>query len=157
VLVALGVATLWGPRGVTLLGYVRAVVQDLSVPTLFLLGATAFGARIPRTRAALLLCGAAAALLYYPPALGACRFTPYAWGFGEPLFVAGVAALAAALWLARQQAASAVVMAASGAWQLGLGASGNLWDYLVDPLLAGAGVAWAARALVVQRATDRSS
>jgi hypothetical protein len=144
-LVALLVATLWGPSGVPLLGYVRAVFGDLSVPTVFLLLVRVAGGRVPRTRATLLACAAPMAILYFPPALGACRFQPYAWGYGSPGLLVGVLALSAALWVARRQAASAVLMAASVAWQLRLGESTNLWDYLLDPLLAGAGVVWAVR------------
>lgn len=142
-LLALLAATLFGPSGVPLLGYVRAVSGDLSVPTIFLLLVRVLGASAARTRAALLACAAPLALLYFPPALGACRFDPYAWGYGDPRLVAGVLALSVALWVAGRQAASAVLMAASIAWQLRLGESSNLWDYLVDPLLAGAGVLWA--------------
>ncbi len=148
-LVALAAAMLWGPGGLPLLGYVRAVTGDLSVPTLFLLaaGVLGLGPRVARTRAALFACAAAVAPLFYPVALGACRFQPYAWGFGEPALVAGLLALSLGLWIARFRVAAAVVMASSGAWQLGLGESRNLFDYLLDPLLAAASVGWAVRRL----------
>ncbi|MDR2032602.1 MAG: hypothetical protein LBP86_10225 [Azoarcus sp.] len=77
------------------------------------------------------------ALLFYPPALGLGPVDPYAWGYGGaaalPLLVG---ALALAAWLGGWRTSALALAAALAAWRMHLLDSANLWDYLLDPLLA---------------------
>jgi hypothetical protein len=78
-------------------------------------------------------------LLLYPAALGFGPVDPYAWGWLVPAMPLAVAALAAGLIACRNRF-GLVLVAALVAFDLGLLESGNLWDYLVDPLFFVAGI-----------------
>ncbi|HSF17122.1 MAG TPA: hypothetical protein VLK65_16345 [Vicinamibacteria bacterium] len=72
----------------------------------------------------------------YPMALGLGPYDPYDLGFsGAPLMLAGLALLAAYAFIAGKRFLLLAVVAAVLSFGLDLGASDNLWDYLVDPWL----------------------
>jgi hypothetical protein len=129
--------------------YLRGVFGDLSVTTVVLLAA-ALGPLLAgrewvaeRERAALLAAVGAAALLLYPLALGLTYVDPYAAGYGSYLLLGALALVSGGAWLARRQLLVAVIALALAAWLAGLLESQNLWDYLLDPLVAGyAWVRW---------------
>jgi hypothetical protein len=123
--------------------YLRSYVGDLSITTLVLLGRVLArrlagwqptDARAMRTLSALVLAGA---VLLYPSALGFVPFDSYAAGYANPSFVAILGAIALGAWVARADVAALCLAAAVLAWAGGWYGSTNLWDYLLDPLVAG--------------------
>ena len=70
----------------------------------------------------------------YASALGFSRIDIYSWGYGGRWLAIATAVLALLLWPGAQQVSWALAFALL-AFALGIGASRNLWDYLVDPLL----------------------
>ncbi len=131
-----------------LAGYLRGGIGDLSITSCLLL-ALAIAHRLrgqPPFRPQALHLGvlAAAALALYPMALGAGPSDPYRLGYGDPLFLAGLLAVALlAVWQRLPLVALGVALGVA-AWSVGWYESSNLWDYLLDPPLA----IYAAAALV---------
>ncbi len=122
--------------------YVRGLTGDLSVTTLLLLMAAAFGPTLGRARdrpgsglmVQLSLVVAAAAL--YPMALGVGPFDPYRLGYGSPWLLGALGLGALAAWLGRFPLIAFGLGAAVAAWALRGYESSNLWDYLIDPFAA---------------------
>ncbi len=79
---------------------------------------------------------ALAALGLYPMALGIGYFDPYRLGYGNPWFMGGLLLLALAACFRRLPLVALVIALAVLAWGVGWYESNNLWDYLLDPLLA---------------------
>ncbi|HXV61448.1 MAG TPA: hypothetical protein VEK15_12180 [Vicinamibacteria bacterium] len=78
----------------------------------------------------------AASSFLYPMALGLGPYDPYDLGFsGAPVMLVGLALLTASAFVAGKKLLLAAVVAAVLSFGLELGASENLWDYLVDPWL----------------------
>lgn len=137
----------------TAAGYVRGVVGDLSATTTLLLvhhllrpvlGLATIHAR---SRMALQTLVGAGGVLLYPLAMGFGPADPYRFGFAHPGFVLALLLLAAAAWFRRLLFVASCVALAVLAWAAGLGESRNLWDYLLDPLVAAWGLgalAWRA-------------
>jgi hypothetical protein len=71
-------------------------------------------------------------LLLYPMALGLGAFDPYALGFKGPWLPLAVSATAVLLWFGADRVAALVILAALWCWQLEVGESNNLYDYLID-------------------------
>ncbi len=130
----------WG--GLPAAAYVRGVTGDLSVTTLVLvahaLGRGLFGwpQLTRRSLRALQAFLVAAALLLYPFALGLGMQDPYRLGYANPGFVGAVLALALASWLVRLDLVAVTLALAILAWAFGAFESDNLWDYLIDPVVA---------------------
>jgi hypothetical protein len=149
-LLAVFVAALVPIGGLPAAGYVRGIVGDLSVTTVLLLlhallrpvlGRAAIDAR---SRLALQVLVAAGGLVLYPLALGLGPFDPYRLGYASPWFLGGLLALAVAAVLRRLTLVAVCLSLAVLAWAVGAYESRNLWDYLVDPLVA----AWGLGALL---------
>ena len=87
-------------------------------------------------RQALLHLTALAAVGLYPMALGIGFFDPYGLGYGNPWLLGGSLLLALAACFRRLPVAALAIALAVFAWGAGWYESGNLWDYLLDPLLA---------------------
>ncbi|GHU05706.1 hypothetical protein FACS1894158_09390 [Betaproteobacteria bacterium] len=129
--------------GVSLFGMLRGLFGGLSVTTVVLLLALTaqktkeipvFAGQETKWLPALI---ALTALLFYPPALGLGLLDPYVWGYDEALVLPLlVGALALAAWLANWRASALALVLALTLWRLRLLESANLWDYLLDPLLA---------------------
>jgi hypothetical protein len=122
--------------------YVRSVTGDLSMATLVLAGAacvaqlTARTAIEPRDLRALFWLVACAAVFLYPFALGWTQFDPYALGYGSIEFVTALLLATLAAWRFRCNVVVLIVIAAALAYLVGAYESRNLWDYLIDPLVA---------------------
>jgi len=135
-------------RGLPLAGYLRGVVGDPSISTMMLAGAWlvsfVLGRELvdARERSAWLLAAVVAALILYPGALGASAFDPYSLGYGSYGFATILLAVTLVAWRAGRFWLVASIVAAVTAYLLGLLESANLWDYLVDPLIAGYGALW---------------
>lgn len=126
--------------GLQLAAYVRGIVGDLSITTIVLLWAALLqpccAAAALEHRDRLLILVAAAALLLYPMTLGMSLYDPYRMGYGDTVFVAVVLVIASAAWLLRHSLIATSLALATLAWSLGWYESSNLWDYLLDPLVA---------------------
>lgn len=135
-------------RGLPLAGYVRGIVGDPSVSTLLLAGTSLVSYVLDRElldtreRAAWLAGALIGALFLYPMALGATAFDPYALGFGSHGFATALLAVTLFAWGTRHYWLVASIVAAIAAQLAGLLDSTNLWDYLVDPLIAAYAVLW---------------
>jgi len=143
-----GVAVLaWIPvHGLPLLSYQRGWIGDLSITTTLLL-VTALARRfVPGTRIAVRLSGperrgllaviAAVSGVVYPMALGLTPFDPYRLGYGDPIVLVGLFVVAAFFWARGWLGAALILAFGVFAHSLELLESTNLWDYLIDPLLA---------------------
>ena len=122
--------------------YVRGATGDLSVATLALAGSSSL-ARVAgrnllarREVNALLWLVAAAALFLYPFALGWTPFDPYALGYGSIALITFLLVVTLVAWRARLNLVVLVVVVAAAACLIGAYESRNLWDYLIDPLVA---------------------
>jgi hypothetical protein len=135
-------------------GYLRGIVGDLSVTTVVLLVRGLVRPIVggedddARTRLALQALVAAFGLALYPASLGLGPLDPYRLGYGSPWLLGGLLTLALAAILGRVTAVAWCLALGALAWALGAYESRNLWDYLVDPLVA----AWGLGALVLRGA-----
>jgi hypothetical protein len=141
-LVALGAP--WGADALPLASFVRGVTSDFSVSTVcwaaLVLSQGLFGRGIATARERT-LAGAlvlATAIFLYPAALGWGDWDPYRLGWGSPALLMVVLLAAAVSWAAGLRWLPVAIASAVLAWSAGLMESGNLWDYLIDPWLAGA-------------------
>jgi hypothetical protein len=139
--------------GATPAEYLRGVWGDLSVTTWTLLAAAAVE-RVsdrqllsPAAKSEILGLAAGAAVLLYPMALGLSAFDPYAAGY-RPLFLAPVLFAYSAWARHRGSGAAWIPLAAALAFDARLMESFNLWDYLLDPLVAVYGLGFHARRAV---------
>jgi hypothetical protein len=129
-------------NGMPLAAYVRGMTGDLSITTLVLLWCALLkpwcGCVMaePKHRFMLLALIALAAFALYPMALGAGAFDPYRLGYGNPQFVVVLLLLALVAWFRKYSLVALCIALAILAWAIGWYESGNLWDYLLDPLVA---------------------
>lgn len=128
--------------GLPLAAYVRGLTGDLSITTLVLLWCALsrpwLGAETnaDKGRRALLLLIAAAALLFYPLALGLTAYDPYHHGYGDPWLVATLLLVALTAWMWKYHLIALCIALSILAWPVGWYESDNLWDYLMDPWVA---------------------
>jgi len=122
--------------------YVRGATGDLSMTTRVLAGAacvaqltgpTVFKPQDLRVLFWLVACGA---LCLYPFALGWTPFDSYALGYGSIEFVTALLLVTLAAWHFRRNVVVLIVIVAAIAYCIGAYESRNLWDYLIDPLVA---------------------
>ena len=141
-LIAVAVAALVPFGTLSVAECLRGALGDLSITTLVLLG----GATLRRlsgpppmaTHGRLARLGfiAVAALSLYPMALGFGLFDPYRLGYGSPWLVGALFAVALTAWFRRFYLLALCLALAVLAWSVRWYESGNLWDYLLDPLVA---------------------
>lgn len=129
--------------------YLRGATGDLSVGSIaLLLGVILARPLDERNRLALQIALALAALALYPLALGLGSFDPYRPGFGNAWLVGALGLAALLAWRARLTPLALGIAIALLAWAIGCYESGNLWDYLIDPLVS----LWAMTALLTRGA-----
>jgi hypothetical protein len=140
---------MWFPVGVAQLpvaAYIRGVTSDFSVSlvvlAVFSLTARLWGLRPfgRPDRQAVFYAVAATALLLYPMALGWGDWDAYRPGWGSIGMWAVLLLVCVACWAAGLRLLPVLIGLAILAWTLQLMESGNLWDYLFDPWLAGAAI-----------------
>jgi hypothetical protein len=128
--------------------YVRGVTGDLSIATLVLAyaacraqltGRTAIERRDLRVLSWLVVAGTA---FLYPFALGWTRFDSYSLGYGLVEFVTALLLVTLAAWHFRFTVVVIIIIAAVLAYLVGAYESRNLWDYLIDPLVASYALIW---------------
>lgn len=128
--------------GLPVAAYLRGAIGDLSIPSLLLLllsiAKVLFGWRQPdaQSRMALQILIVLAAAGLYPLALGIGLFDPYRFGYGSPWFLGALLLLSLFAWFWRFYLAALSIALAVLAWSTDWYESTNLWDYLLDPLLA---------------------
>lgn len=147
-LIALLVANLFfWPLGLGMLlplaAYVRGVIGDLSIVlTLLLWSSVLLPSRQAPTSFKLAL--VLISLIFYPLALGFGMIDPYVWGYGSLGMLGAVLLFAVVCGLAGWTKGVWIIALAIIAWAGHWHESTNLWDYVLDPLLA----IWAVIALV---------
>ena len=126
-----------------LAAYVRGVIGDLSVVLSLLLWSSVLlpsrSAPISFKLAIVLI-----SLAFYPLALGLGMIDPYAWGYGSIGLLVAVLLFALVCGLAGWMKGVWIIAIAIIAWAAHWHESANLWDYVLDPLLA----IWAFIALI---------
>jgi hypothetical protein len=129
-------------NGLPLAAYLRGWMGDLSITSLSLLIPVMLRPFInlppplARNKTATLLLIVLAACWLYPQALGIGMVDPYRLGYGSYQMIGGLL-LISLIALYRQHIVIALIPAlAIFAWAVGWYESTNLWDYLLDPLLA---------------------
>jgi hypothetical protein len=122
--------------------YLRGVTGDLSITTVLLallsLASVAIDRRLFEARqyGALQIAVICAALALYPMALGLGYFDPYRLGYGNPWFIGGLLGVTLFCLYRRYTLTTLSIVLATLAWATGWMESPNLWDYLLDPLVA---------------------
>jgi hypothetical protein len=123
-------------NGLSLAGYIRGFIGDLSVTTLVLILGSFFfpSAADAEPRRTLLVIVLAGGLVLYTLSLGPFRIDPYGWGYHPRMLLLALAI--AGVQLARQHVMGPYYLAVPLlAYALNISASTNLWDYLIDPLV----------------------
>lgn len=146
--VALLLVSLVPWNGLPLAGYTRGIVGDLSMSSLVLLAWTiiqrihlpgallTFSRELFAARSTFLALIALCACALYPLALGLSMFDPYRLGYASPLILGAFSLVAFAAWWRRQNLITLVLALSIVAWSIGWYESTNLWDYVLDPLVA---------------------
>jgi hypothetical protein len=140
-LCSLSLAALLPIDGLSLAGYVRGVVGDLSI-TIVVVMLLGIGSRVFHRQGVpekenivlcglVVLCGA----IFYPMALGATVYDPYRMGYDSFYLPTALLLLGLAAWLKHRLLIVLCITLAMLAYSVGWYASTNLWDYLIDPIL----------------------
>lgn len=130
-------------NGLPLAAYLRGGIGDVSITTLLLLCSVlakpwlSCATLDSKNRFALFGLIALAALALYPMALGIGAYDPYRLGYGNASFVTTVLLIALAAWYWKVYWVTLCIACATIAWSISWYESNNLWDYLLDPLVAG--------------------
>ncbi|MFN0305396.1 MAG: hypothetical protein ACKVQU_34170 [Burkholderiales bacterium] len=152
------IASMAPVAGLPLIAQVRALAGDPSLPTI-VLAASVWVVRvgsaqsdnrhdaIPSSLTLLALIAVIGALFLYPFALGATLFDPYRLGYDSVALVGVVLAIALAAAYAGRTLVAVSLALGVIAWSAGWYASTNLFDYLLDPMLAG----WAVLTVISRR------
>jgi hypothetical protein len=152
IVLAAGASALIPVQGTMIAEYLRGALGDLSIVTQALLAigiaqhvaGSVLIAR--RERAAIMATVVLGALFLYPAALGVAYLDPYSLGYGSAWLTGGLLVLALAAWQLRFEWLVALLLIAVIARLANVLESRNLWDYLLDPLLALYAVLWLIRA-----------
>jgi len=151
-LLGLSLVPLGGVSGLT---YFYSVVGPLSLATIVgcavYIGSTLGLTPVPPRRSLLLaaVLMAILGLVLYPASLGLLPWDSYRMGFHGIWLPVALIVIAAAAAAMGSVAVPLWIAAAAAAWQLGLFASSNLWDYVIDP------VVWIASLVVLTVAAVR--
>ena len=145
--------------GLPLIGYIGAVIGDISTLSTSLILFLAlrplvhwpnnFGPGACDVRM-LLFPLAMVTVFFYPAALGMGIVDPYSWGF-QPLVLFSVMVIYG-IWLVRRNylVSAAIIAVCLIAYFARIQESDNLWDYLLDPLLAVSCWVWSTRRLIAK-------
>jgi hypothetical protein len=135
------VAPLLPIDGLSLAGYVRGVVGDLSITTVVVtmlaIASRVFHRQVVPEKEIIALCGLVVlcGTIFYPMALGATPYDPYRMGYDSYCLPTTLLLLGLAAWLKRLLLIVSCITLAMLAYSVGWYASTNLWDYLIDPVL----------------------
>ena len=129
-------------HGLPLAAYLRGGIGDLSITSLILLTLTILrslsGCTLADIRPNNLMLSliVLAALGLYPMDLGLGYFDPYRLGYGNVGFIGGLLLITLVAYYYQQTLLALTLTFTVLAWNIGWYESTNLWDYLLDPLLA---------------------
>jgi hypothetical protein len=129
--------------GLSLAAYLRGGIGDVSITAMLLLCSVlakpwlSCATLDDKNRFALFGIIAIVALALYPMALGIGAYDPYRLGYGNAPFVIIVLLIALAAWYWKIYWVTLCITCAMLAWAVGWYESTNLWDYLLDPFVAG--------------------
>lgn len=132
----------YGDAGLPLLAFVRGILSDLSVTSVFLavlVIAQRMGVAVPIPRhekRGVYAAVALAAVVLYPTALGWGDWDAYRLGWGSAGWVMGLSLLSLLCFFRGLRLLPLLISAALIAWSFGVLESGNLWDYMIDPWIA---------------------
>ena len=128
---------LFWPLGMDLplVAYVRGVTGYLSTVLTLLLWSSLLSSHKP-TPLIFKFAVAIIAFCFYTFALGLGMIDPYAWGYGSIVFLLVVLLLVLICGLANWSKGVWIISLAIIAWAAHWHESANLWDYLLDPILA---------------------
>jgi hypothetical protein len=115
--------------------YVRGVTGELSIVTMLLLWSSILPAA-KKTPLGFKVSVALIAIVFYPLALGLGMLDPYAWGYGSIGLLIAIIFFAIVCGLAGWTQGVWILSFAIIAWAAHWHESANLWDYLLDPILA---------------------
>jgi hypothetical protein len=139
-LAAIFVAVLIPFGNIPLAGYLRGAIGDLSISSLLLLITALLRVRSDKLilpgRGKWLLLIALTAIPFYPMALGWGSFDPYRLGYGNLWFIGSLFVFSLVAALRRLPMVACAIALPVLMWSAGWYESGNLWDYLLDPLVA---------------------
>ncbi|MEH6491132.1 hypothetical protein [Halopseudomonas sp.] len=127
--------------GLTLAAYVHSFTGDAAITSLvamlYLAGVrTGFAPPLPRRASVQILAVMAAlAVFLYPATLGLSYLDPYRLGYQPRPLILVVALLAFALLALKNHLGACMLGLATLAFTVGLKASPNYWDYLIDPFI----------------------
>jgi hypothetical protein len=158
VLAGVAVVALTPFGGLSPAGYLRGLTGDLSITTLALLlrvlcGHVFRSAPVEeKDQVVLQVLVAVAGLVLYPLALGIGTFDPYRLGYASPWLMGTLLLVVLTTWLRGLHLATWCIALAALAYSVGWYESNNLWDYLLDPLVATYGLS-----ALVRRAARRRS
>jgi hypothetical protein len=118
-----------------LVAYVRGVTGDLSIILTLLL----WSSLLPENKStpqAFKLAITIIAICFYPLALGWGMIDPYVWGYGNMVFLTGALVFAVICAFSNWTKGTWIIAFSIVAWSIYWHESSNLWDYLLDPILA---------------------
>jgi hypothetical protein len=115
--------------------YVRGVTGELSIVTMLLLWSSILPTA-KKTPLGFKVSVALIAIVFYPLALGLGMLDPYAWGYGSIGLLIAIIFFAIVCGLAGWTQGVWILSFAIIAWAAHWHESANLWDYLLDPILA---------------------
>lgn len=127
--------------GLTLAGLLRGLTDDLAVTTLIWMASAAlfklgYMPPMPLTQKwPLWLCFSILGLVLYPAALGIGMSDTYSWGYNARHLIIVIGLMTLLLVWLRSRLGVALLVLATVAFLLGLKASENYWDYLLDPFI----------------------
>ena len=127
--------------GLTVAQWLRSVVGDVSVISTVLfvhiIMQRLFSIKLieDESKKAGLLAIIAVGIVFYPLALGLGFYDPYQLGF-SPLYMSLLLCLLSLLaWFSARRSLAVIILLPLLAFNLHLLESGNLWDYLIDPIV----------------------
>ncbi|MCZ6835719.1 MAG: hypothetical protein O7G85_08095, partial [Planctomycetota bacterium] len=135
-------------NGLIALGYVRGLIGDMSFTT-WLLALLGIHAQLTnrerfttRDYCGLMMLLIASSLFLYPFTLGLTIFDPYTLGYGSYGFDLALLLIALLAWWKKFNLVVLCLMGGIFAYHLNLLESGNLWDYLIDPISLTLALGW---------------
>lgn len=145
--------------GVSLLSVIRGPIPETSLLTFLLstgyLAQTVMfgraGACLSLETKRLVIGLAAVSGVLYATTLQDLGVDVYAWGYLRGALWLFLLVLSAIFWFLGQKTTAAWLLTATLAWRMSLLESDNLWDYMVDPLLAVTGLVFALKSLRSRR------
>lgn len=129
-------------NGLPVAGFIRGLMGDLSITTLILLFTASMSALIdrniykPESFFLLMLLVLMVGLFLYPFSMGFTYFDPYALGYSSKTFLAFFFAAALTAWYFNLYFLVIIIVLDVSAYLMGVYESRNIWDYLIDPILA---------------------